>query len=178
MISHTIQELYQQALTTPSDINHHLPTLYRLAQECDHVTEMGTRGGCSTRAFLAAQPHVLVCYDLVRLPVVDLIEAAAREARRPRFQFIQADVLQIQIEPTDLLFIDTFHVYEQTKRELALHADRVRKYVVLHDTTTYGEQGEVPGSRGIWPAVEEFLHAHPHWKLSSRVNDNNGLTIL
>jgi glycosyltransferase involved in cell wall biosynthesis len=178
MSTHTIQELYQQALRTPSDISEHLPTLYRLARECDHVTEMGTHTGVSTRAFLAAQPQVLVCYDVLRQPAVDLIEMAASEAGRPRFQFFQADVLRIQIEPTDLLFIDTFHYYDQTKQELALHAERARKYLVFHDTTLYGQYGQVAGSRGIWPAIEEFLDANSHWVISLKVDNNNGLTVL
>jgi hypothetical protein len=63
----------------------------------------------------------------------------------------------VEIEPTDMLFIDTFHVYEQLRRELALHAGKARRFIVLHDTTTFGEKGEREGSRGLWPAVAEFL---------------------
>jgi hypothetical protein len=174
----TSLELYQQALSTPSDIWEHLPTLHRLAEGCEHVTEFGTRRGCSTRAFLHAQPQVLVSYGLVREPDVDLLEEAARQAGRPRFRFVQADVLQVEIEETDLLFVDTFHVYEQTRRELALHAARARKYLVFHDTTTFAESGEGEGSRGIWPAIEEFLRDHPDWRLQVRLTNNNGLTIL
>jgi glycosyl transferase family 2 len=173
-----LQELYQEALVTPSDINEHLPTLYGLARECDHVTEMGTRSGGSTRAFLYAQPEELVCYDLVRQLEVDRLEAAARQAGRPRFSFHQADVLQAEIQETDLLFIDTFHVYEQIKQELARHAHKVRKYLVFHDTTTFGETGEVGGSRGIWPAIEEFLRENPEWRVVIRLSHNNGLTIV
>jgi len=54
----------------------------------------------------------------------------------------------------------------------------VRKYLVFHDTTTYGEVGQVPGSRGLWPAIEEFLGENSEWTLSARVQNNNGLTIL
>jgi beta-1,4-mannosyl-glycoprotein beta-1,4-N-acetylglucosaminyltransferase len=174
----TPEELYRQALASPSDINEHLPTLYALARECAHVTEMGTRSGCSTRAFLHAQPEALVCYDLERRPEVDPLEEAARQAGRPRFRFHQADVLQVEIEETDLLFIDTFHVYEQTRQELARHAGKVRKYLVFHDTTTFGDCGQEPGSRGIWPAIEEFLRDNSGWQLVARHTQNNGLTVL
>src|SRR5258708_29313347 len=102
----TLEHLYHQALQTPSDINEHLPTLYGLARECRHITEMGTRTGRSTRAFLYAQPEVLVTYDLERQPEVDLLEHAARLARRPRVHFRQAAVLHVDIEATALLFID------------------------------------------------------------------------
>lgn len=107
--------------------------------ECGDITEMGTRGGVSTRAWLYAQPEKLVCYDLRKLPIVDLLE---RVAGKTDFQFHEADVLEIDIEETDLLFIDTWHVYEQLQAELAKHASKARKYIVLHDTTTFGETGE------------------------------------
>jgi hypothetical protein len=33
-------------------------------------------------------------------------------------------------------------------------------------------------TRGLWPAVQEFLEDHPEWKLEKRYENNNGLTIL
>lgn len=174
----TLKELYRSARATPGDINEHLDTLRRLARHCGHVTEFGTRGGISTTALLAGRPRALVTYDRQRYPGVDLLEGVAREGRRTRFVFRQADVLQIEIEETDLLFIDTWHVCEQLRHELALHAGKVRSYLVFHDTETFGRSGEAPGSRGLWPAIEEFLREHPHWSLSARLENNNGLTIL
>jgi hypothetical protein len=180
----TLRELYEMALNGRAytcqnyDIREHLPVLYELARGCDHVTEMGTDRGWSTRAFLCAQPRVLVCYDLVRLPEVDLMEAAARNAGRPRFVFRQADVRQVEIEETDLLFIDTRHDYEQLKQELALHAGRARKYLVFHDTLVFGETGETPGEVGLLPAIEEFPWDNPYWAQSARPTANDNLRIL
>ncbi len=86
-------------------------------------------------------------------------------------------MLKVGIEETDLLFIDTWHVYEQLKEELRLHGSKARKYIVLHDTTTFGENGEGEGRRGLWPAVEEFL-AVGEFQIKERFQNNNGLTIL
>jgi glycosyltransferase involved in cell wall biosynthesis len=174
----TLKELYRDARNTPSDIREHLETLRRLAACCDHVTEFGTRWGTSTIAFLNGQPKGLVCYDRERLRVIDILQRAARDTGRTHFVFCQADVLDVQIEETDLLFIDTRHVYEQLKQQLAVHANKVRKYLVFHHTTAYGESGETPGYRGLWPAIEEFLQENPHWALAARLTHNNGLTIL
>jgi hypothetical protein len=69
------------------------------------------------------------------------------------------------------------HVYEQVKTELELHANKVRKYIVFHDTTTFANNGEF-GGKGIWPAIQEFIDAHTEWKLTERLTNNNGLTIL
>jgi hypothetical protein len=166
--------LYRAACAGPSDIHEHLPLLYALVQRCAHVTEFGTREGQSTTAFLYAQPQKLVCYDRIKYPRVD---ALASLAGATRFEFRQADVLTVEIEETDLLFIDTWHVYDQLKKELDRHAGKARKFIVLHDTTTFGEKGETEGHRGLWPAVEELL-AQGAFRLKARFENNNGLTVL
>ena len=51
-----IENYYNNLVNTPSDINEHLPTLRKYAEECDHITEMGVRWIVSTYAFLAAKP--------------------------------------------------------------------------------------------------------------------------
>jgi hypothetical protein len=91
--------------------------------------------------------------------------------------FHQADVLRVDIEETDLLFIDTWHVYGQLKEELRRHGGKVRKYIVVHDTTTFGQRGETEGHAGLWPAVEEFLAAGT-FAIKVRYQNNNGLTVL
>jgi hypothetical protein len=169
-----LEALYEEACRAPSDIHEHLPTLRRLASGLCHVTEMGTRTAVSTTALLAARPAKLVCYDKVRLPQA---ERLFRQAEGTRVEFRQEDVLAADIEETDLLFIDTWHVYGQLRAELARHAGRVRRYLVLHDTTTFGAAGETAGHRGLWPAVEEFL-AEGAFRLAEKYENNNGLTVL
>jgi hypothetical protein len=170
----SIDKLYEAACRGPSDIHEHLPAMVALGKECRHVTELGTHVGHSTTAWLFARPAVLVCYDLERRPEVDVL---AKASDGTYFQFWQQDSLAADIAETELLFIDTLHDYEQLKGELARHAAKVRKYIVLHDTTTFAEQGETPGSGGLWPAVEELL-AQGTFKLLQRYMNNNGLTVL
>jgi hypothetical protein len=93
------------------------------------------------------------------------------------FAFLQKDVLWTEIEETDLLFIDRLHDYDQLAQELKLDAGKVRKYIVLHDTTTFAERGETEGHRGLWPAVEEFLREGT-FRLKERYENNNGLAVL
>jgi hypothetical protein len=48
----------------------------------------------------------------------------------------------------------------------------------MHDTTlneTVGNDGQSPG---LWQAIEEFLVAHPEWKLIERKTNCNGMTLL
>ena len=94
------------------------------------------------------------------------------------------DTRKLKIENTELLFIDTLHKYEQLKIELLLHANKVSKYIIFHDTETFGVHGQKPDvdfgyeGRGIWYAIQEFLDVHNEWKLIHKVSYNNGLTII
>lgn len=192
----TTQEKYTELCNTKSDINEHLPTLNAYAQICPHVTELGFRWGCSTYALLAAKPTRLVSYDIVYDAEVEMVKAHAT-IDGVDFEFINKDVLSVEIEATDLLFMDTFHHYLQLKRELAMHARKVKKYIIFHDTTSFEFSNEsmAPNvrpffdrdtlalydnflKRGLMPAIEEFLAESPEWKIKERFHNNNGLLVL
>jgi GT2 family glycosyltransferase len=165
---------YGRSCTNVSDINEHLPTLARYAALCKRVTEFGVRTAVSTTALLYAQPEVLTSHD-----IKPSAEASALEPSKGKtdFKFIVSDTLKTTIAPTDMLFIDTLHTYAQLKAELALHAGKVSKYIVLHDTTTFGELSEDGTTPGLWQAVEEFV-AEGEFRVAERYTNNNGLTIL
>lgn len=173
-----IDEYYTTLCEQRSDINEHLPTLYRYASECKHVTEMGVRDVVSTWAFLKSAPDKLICYDIMRSKNIDTALAAANKVGI-EMEFHQKNVLSIEIEDTDLLFIDTLHQYVQLVQELNLHANKVRKYIIFHDTTKFAYTDEVTGAPGgLWPAIEEFLTHNSSWQLIERYTNNNGLTII
>jgi hypothetical protein len=167
---------YQWACTTVSDINQHLPTLYRYASCCSHVTEFGTRTGVSTLALLRGLPERLIAYDWERQPEVDQLEQLAR-LQNVDFSFRQEDTRSALPEPTDLLFIDTLHTRGQLEAELKSAGDRVSRYLIFHDTETFGEEGE-DGGAGIWPAISAFVRRHRSWSLLEHRPANHGLTVL
>jgi glycosyltransferase involved in cell wall biosynthesis/Tfp pilus assembly protein PilF len=165
--------LFERACAAPEGIHRDLPTLHALAKGCRHVTELGTGSGASTTALLYARPEVLVCYDLVRLPEMDRLEGLAGPTR---WVFRQEDVLQADIEETDLLSIDTRYLNGRLEDQLGRHAGRVRRYLVLHGTTANGDRGEGGGQPGLWPALEGFLSRAP-FRLRHR-HDNEDLIVL
>ena len=174
-----LERLYEQNCMTVSDINEHLPTLARYAGECEHVTEMGVRWIVSTYALLMGKPQRMISYDINLCnwqPIAEMVQEDTN------FTFVRANTLDLQIEETDLLFIDTLHNYNQLKRELELHGNKAKKYLMFHDTTSYEWIGESytrsSKEKGIWPAIEEFLDQNLHWKIKERFTNNNGLTIL
>lgn len=171
----SIIQYYENACNVKSDINEHLPTLKRYASKCGHVTEMGVRSVVSTWALLAGNPKRMVSYDIKYHPNIDL--AISEASGIVDFEFKKEDVLKTEIEETDLLFIDTWHIFDQLSRELHLHASKVRKYIILHDTNTFWIRGENK-KEGMKRAVEEFLLNHPEWKIKEVFENNNGLMII
>ena len=178
-----IENAYAYACKQKSDINEHIPFLYNLGSECSHITEMGTRRGMSTRAFLATDA-TLRAYDLYLDERMVQLFASAKEAGKD-VEYIKADVLKTKIDETDLLFIDTWHTGTQLRKELKLHSKKVRKYLVFHDTITYGLKDEAmsnsyevkPGD-GLLPAIINFMIRNPEWRFKEFRVNNNGLTVL
>jgi hypothetical protein len=180
-MSSIFEQEYKKSCETPSDINEHLPILKKLADECKHVTEMGTRTGVSTRAFLNSDV-TLRAYDLfLDQKMIELFVLAAEQGKD--VQYIEANVLEVDIEETDMLFIDTWHCYDQLIQELNLHASKVKKYLAFHDTQTYAATSEEflgrRGSNGLLPAIIHYLIANPGtWQFKIHRTNNNGLTVL
>ena len=178
-MARSLQEIYNNYCQKPSDINEHLPTLLKLASNYDHVTEFGSRFGRSTSALLMGKPKKMISYDNSILSELSELKSLAPDTD---YTFIKANVLEIEIEETDFLFIDTWHAYKQLKAELEIHSSKVRHKIALHDTEAFKFKGDTcKGTRdpegGLWPAIEEFVAANP-WKIERHFKTNNGLTIL
>ena len=186
---------YKQLCKTPSDINEHLPILYKYGMECRSILELGVRGCVSSWAFLNARPDLLILNDIQPCDVIHLQEVAKRE--KLRVETIWGNDLEITVPEVDLVFIDTYHVYGQLKRELAKFGKLARGYIIMHDTEVDGVMGEclrngwdprrmaqitgIPFEehlKGLQPAIDEFLAEHPYWILHEVFKNNNGLTVL
>lgn len=195
-----IDTKYVERCANWSDIYEHLPTLARYASECNHITECGVRSVVSSYAFAHAlknkKENKLIQVDSEWNSNIDTFKTECIN-ENINVIFHQQSSLECPIEQTDLLFIDTWHVYGQLKRELERWNASVSKYIIMHDTTVDEwagetirlkwnprEQSERTGipvheiTKGLWPAIREFLAAHPEWKLRERYSNNNGLTIL
>lgn len=168
-VSQEVENKFQELCRTPSDINIHLPILRQYADQCNHVTEMGVRGCVSLYAFLSSKAKKVVAVDILNVwtPSIE------------KLQFICADDLEIEIEQTDMLFIDSKHCADQLRKELSLHAGKVNKYIACHDTAKnmFGINGD-DGGQGLLYAIDEFLINNPKWSIVYRTEVNNGLLIM
>lgn len=210
---------YKRVSMQPSDIFEHIPTLCRYALECERIVEVGVRGVVSTWAFLKGLAHndsdtkQLICVDIEDVPTMDEVFTYAKEVGID-MRFICGNSATIdfracsrpaakalmplqQNDEYDLLFIDSFHVCAHLERELAAHAGKIKKYIIMHDTESDGIHGEsvrcgynIPDQvksygyeesrirQGLNLAVNEFLAKNPDWKVKERFTHNSGLLVL
>ena len=169
-------EEFIQACEKQTDINKHLPMLHGIANLCDSVTEFGVRDGQSTRALLASRALKVRSYDLYLDPNVSRLFIAAQQFADRDAVYTQGNSLFIDIDQTDLLFIDTDHKYSQLKQELEKHHTKVNKYLAFHDTQTYGTNCQ--DGKGLLPAILEFMMEHREWVVNYHSTENNGFTVL
>ena len=189
----TIFDYYEFYKNTPSDINEHLETFQRYSSECETIVEMGVRGITSTWAFLMGQPKKMISIDF-QSP--EFFGGDINEVYRIcndlgiEYNFRLENTLECDIEECDLLFIDTWHDFLQLKSELYRHHSKVNKYIILHDTNSFGFRDEDLYSeydmgrkesnlpKGLIASVDEFLFHNREWFIYERFANNNGITIL
>lgn len=169
----TIDSIYSRVFSTPRDLDQHMPKLKELAASVKHVTEFSHRKE-SVIAFVAGGPEKLVSFNSEAFaPEVQMLDKI-----RPIDLLSPARSLDIaDIEPTDLLFIDTYHTYGQLLAELLRYSPRVGRFIVLHDTGSFGMRGE-DGGAGLVEAIKAFLRDHREWFIAWHTHEQHGLTVL
>jgi len=174
-----LNEALGSSATTPSDISDHVGTLFYEAVSTRPrlIVELGTRGGVSTRALLAAaeisDAHVL------SIDIDECSNINFPDRFRRRWTFIRADDVAFAGEPfatfcatrgippvADVILIDTSHLFEHTRAEIKSWIPRLadRGVVMFHDTNM-GVYRRLDGEfalgwdnqRGVIKAIEEFL---------------------
>jgi len=197
-------EIVSMTNTAGCDISEHVPTLIEYGMKVNTITEMGVRFGFSTRAFLYSRPRSLNSVDLFEWNSKEhtgsdprtnnfwATEFKQRYGGITDFNFLLGDSTKIPIiDEVDLLFIDTFHHKDVLEIELERHGNQAQKYIIMHDTTTFGNQGQACDAllfvdhvttneigTGLNFAINKFLSDNPHWVIKEIYTNNNGLTIL
>jgi len=185
-----------------SDINEHLPTLYKYASECESIVELGVRGVISSYALVygllsnnSSKKRILL-NDIKPCDISELLRLTENLEINVKYEWINDLDLEIT-ENYDLTFIDTWHVYAQLKRELEKFSKVTNKYIIMHDTTIDDYKGETIRSgwnaevqsrqtgfpvdeinKGLLPAITEFVESNPNWRIREKFDNNNGLTVL
>ena len=199
-----IKNKYEELCNTSSDINEHLPTLFKYATECESILETGVRGCVSSWALAHglinnnSSTKQLFLNDINECRIIELLYYGSDLNCNLDIRYQWINDLNLELgQNVDLTFIDTWHIYGQLKRELNKFSKITNKYIIMHDTTSdeiYGEtirsgwnaeqqslESGIPVEEincGLWKAIEEFLANNNEWVLCERFTNNNGLTIL
>ncbi|MEI8201707.1 MAG: hypothetical protein WCH34_01760 [Bacteroidota bacterium] len=155
----------------------HLDIFIDYGSKSKVITEFGVETGCSTVAFLISGCKKMYSYDVIITPNARMVKQAADEDE-VFFRLYEKDNLKVKIKKTDLLFIDTDHWYGQIKAELEHHHPRVKKWIMMHDTETFGLINPFDGRPGMKAAIYEFIEDHPEWQIKEHFEIGHGLTIL
>ena len=168
---------YDELKNSNLDISEHLETLKRYAEQSESIVEMGVRRMVSTFSFIKGVPKKLTCIDAVHPREylednADLFDVTVEicNVLGIDFEFILGDTLKIEIEPCNLLFIDTLHTFDQLSIELKLHGSKSKKWIILHDIESAKDE--------LIPAVMQFLLQNTEWFIKEIYRNNNGLMIL
>ena len=191
--------------TKGEDIREHLPTLRKYASKCESILELGVRGCISSWAFAygllenGSDTKKLIMNDVTSCEVSDILNVCCDldvgiDIKYKWISDLELDVTNINV---DLVFIDTWHVYPQLKKELEIYSKVANKYIIMHDTEVDGKVGEAVRQRqniieqsnqsgfseediccGLQRAIDEFLLENKNWVIHEHFVNNNGLTIL
>lgn len=186
----SIEEAYGWHLAQPTAMAPHLPRLRALADGLDLAVEFGVKRGASSSALLMGAKRV-ISYDLIETKHARELERVAGDLWSYRLQ----DSRTATVPPCDLILFDSQHDYDTLKAELDAHAAQASRYLVFHDTITFGSiaaNGELGTLRwtyvvgqsvprahlGIRPAIDEFLIAERDWRIAASYWESHGLLVL
>ncbi|MGI8960409.1 MAG: O-methyltransferase [Bryobacteraceae bacterium] len=160
------------------DISEHLSILSLLVIEfrLEHIVELGTRTGNSSLTLLAAAKSVggrVLSMDIQPCELAQERVAAAGLAEH--WTFRNADDLSVPDseipELIDLLFIDTWHTYNQLTAELKKYTPRLRpgSWIAIHDYVSFP---------GMTRAVRDFVASRPSSLRFYPFANQNGLALI
>lgn len=173
----------------------------RYAHQCNTIVELGSGSLSATWSLLLGKPGHVWCVDQ-QTPNPQRLDQLKKLSKVAGIEvvFIRANVLTLDLASfpsIDLLFIDTWHVYGQLKRELRRYAPLVRHYILIPNTEIdkwfgeslrAGSNTREQADTEDWPlhevhlgmkaAIEEFCTVFPTWREEAHFSTHYGLTIL
>jgi hypothetical protein len=141
------------------------------AAECQTYRELGIMQGATAAAAALAGYEKLHLIDINIDPfepyisLFDSIKSTVTVEERSSITFKLNE-----LEKVDFLLIDSLHKENHLRRELAIHAPRVNKYILFHDTFEKPELQEV---------IDKFIKNNiTSWELEEYYQKNVGYTLI
>ena len=138
---------------------------------CESYTEMGVNQGATLAAAMLQHISCIRAYDFRLLPYLPAQHIFKEYATTHSIDYdiFEIDTRKCSIDRTDVLYIDTAHLYEQLSEELRLHADKAQKYIICHDTHSEPD---------LKKAVNEFVANNTNWSIVTDCTINVGFMTI
>lgn len=184
-LSDSLNEAYINVRENRCQLFPYAITLREYAKGCDTVVEFGRNLAHSTIALMAALPKRLITVDIQEIPRIPHLLKQLAADNNIAIDIRLESSLETVIPECDLLFIDSFHIYSHLKAELTMHHSKVKKWILLHDIVSCGNNGlNLDGfvfreGDGLLKAIHEFVNEHKdEWQIHEMLQDHFGLGIL
>ena len=141
------------------------------ASECQTYRELGIMQGATAAAAALAGYEKLHLIDIdikSFLPFKSYFSEANINLKLENKSSISFNT--DQLEKVDFLLIDSLHLADHLRKELSIHASRVNKYILFHDTFVKKELQRV---------IDKFVKAnYREWTLVEYYQKNVGYTLI
>jgi hypothetical protein len=146
-------------------------------KECKSYMELGTHQGGTASIAMLAKPNRVFLVDMDMSRYRKFLAPIAQEwCDKNDIELIvkEADSTSIgTINMTDMLVIDSYHHPEHMKKELNLHGNNVRKYIIAHDTSIVNNKA----NDSLYQTMKQFADANG-WEVIERGTTNVGYTVI
>jgi hypothetical protein len=148
--------------------------IFNHTKGCNIAVSLGImKGDAAFALLLGCQHHISIDSNASRDTLNFLNDYFGSKSS----SIIQNTYDPIDLEEFDVLFVDSAHTADCVEKELKTHAYKVNKFIIFHDTHTFGDVGE-DGGEGIKKPIYDFLSKNQEWKIIYEVNHNNGMIII
>lgn len=146
-------------------------------KECKSYMELGTHQGGTASIAMMSKPNRIFLVDMDMSRYRKFLAPIAQEwCDKNNIELIikEADSTSIgTINMTDMLVIDSYHHPEHMKKELNLHGNNVRKYIIAHDTSIVNNKP----NESLYQVMKQFADTNG-WEVVERGLTNVGYTVI
>jgi len=171
----TVESLYAQTKKSHSDVKGLLDVYEKYAAQCDRIAEFRDGNYVTTLCLANSNPKYFECYNTNNISLLHELREGLKDTE---FIFRTKDSLEAEISEVDLLHLDTWHNYDRVGKELERHHSKVSKYILIHDTETFGIVGDDGKNPGLQQAISDFTSKHNEWKIIEKHKHSHGLIVL
>lgn len=179
----TLEEFYAE-ITKAQQGSHgveytaHHNSIIKCAQDPDvhTIKELGVCQGATFAAMMMTKPKKLIGYDIAGYyfePYRHLFDDYAKKHDIDwEYNEISSHSSK-SVSEVDMLHIDSLHKADHLMKELTMHAPKVKKYIVLHDTANF------KNSQDLFVTIAKYITTiEQKWKVHTHYIHRVGYTVL